>query len=126
MHGGATDATALWDDDLTALTVQPQPEDRRGYSLFAQAPQRASLLHRRSRRYPRSVACWLATTASTSGAGTAAGHTCIVAARSDVCIPETNAKFYRLELTGAALTPATVMSQAPSQPAREYVLTKPC
>ena len=38
--------------------------------------------------------------------------------------PETRARFYRLELSGAALTPATVISQAPSPPAREYVLTE--
>lgn len=36
--------------------------------------------------------------------------------------PETSAKFYRIELTGAPLTPAIVMSQAPSAPAKEYTL----
>src|SRR6185503_15040946 len=35
---------------------------------------------------------------------------------------ETTAKFYRIELTGAPLSPAAVMSQAPSAPAREYIL----
>jgi hypothetical protein len=35
---------------------------------------------------------------------------------------ETTAKFYRIELTGAPLSPATVMSQAPSAPAKEYTL----
>src|SRR5213075_1257226 len=35
---------------------------------------------------------------------------------------ETTAKFYRVELTGAPLSPAAVMSQAPSAPAREYTL----
>lgn len=37
-------------------------------------------------------------------------------------LPETTAKFYRIEMTGAPLRPAEVMSQAQSQPAREYVL----
>jgi hypothetical protein len=36
--------------------------------------------------------------------------------------PETTARFYRIELTGAPLGPAATMSQAPSKPAREYVL----
>jgi hypothetical protein len=35
---------------------------------------------------------------------------------------ETTAKFYRIELTAAPLTPAIVMSQAPSAPAKEYAL----
>jgi hypothetical protein len=35
---------------------------------------------------------------------------------------ETTAKFYRIELTAAPLTPAIVMSQAPSAPAKEYTL----
>ena len=35
---------------------------------------------------------------------------------------ETTAKFYRIELSGAPLSPAAVMSQAPSPPAREYAL----
>ncbi len=35
---------------------------------------------------------------------------------------ETTAKFYRIELTGAALRPAETMSQEPSKPAGEYVL----
>jgi hypothetical protein len=38
--------------------------------------------------------------------------------------PETTAKFYRIELTGAPLGPAETMSQAPAKPAREYVLTE--
>src|SRR6185503_11559284 len=35
---------------------------------------------------------------------------------------ESTAMFYRIELLGAALTPAMVMNQAPSPPAREYTL----
>jgi hypothetical protein len=38
--------------------------------------------------------------------------------------PETAARFYRVELTGAFLAPAAVMSGAPAQPAREYVLSE--
>ncbi len=37
---------------------------------------------------------------------------------------ETTAKFYRIELAGAPLGPAATMSQAPSKPAGEYVLTE--
>jgi hypothetical protein len=37
-------------------------------------------------------------------------------------LPDTTAKFYRVEMTGAALRPAEVMSQAQPQPAREYTL----
>jgi hypothetical protein len=36
----------------------------------------------------------------------------------------TRAKFYRIELTGAPLGPAATMSQAPSAPARDYVLSE--
>jgi len=38
--------------------------------------------------------------------------------------PEVTARFFRVELSGAPLSPAAVMSQAPSQPAREYILTE--
>jgi hypothetical protein len=38
--------------------------------------------------------------------------------------PEVRARFYRVELSGAPLTPATVMSEPPSEPAREYVLSE--
>ena len=38
--------------------------------------------------------------------------------------PEMSARFYRVELSGAPLTPATVMSETPPQPAREYVLSE--
>lgn len=39
-------------------------------------------------------------------------------------LPETNARVYRIELTGAPLRPAEVMSQAQPQPSREYVLAE--
>jgi len=35
---------------------------------------------------------------------------------------ETTAKFYRIELTGAPLSPAAVLNQSPSVPAKEYTL----
>jgi hypothetical protein len=38
--------------------------------------------------------------------------------------PETTARFYRIEMTGAPLRPAEVMSQAQTQPAREYTLAE--
>lgn len=38
--------------------------------------------------------------------------------------PETTARFYRIEMTGAPLGPAQTMSQAPAEPAKEYVLSE--
>lgn len=38
--------------------------------------------------------------------------------------PATTARFFRIELTGAPLGPAQTMSQAPSAPAAEYVLSE--
>jgi hypothetical protein len=38
--------------------------------------------------------------------------------------PEANARFYRVELTGAPISPAAVMAQTGSQPAAQYVLTE--
>jgi hypothetical protein len=38
--------------------------------------------------------------------------------------PETNARLYRLELTGAPLTPAAVMGRGTPSPAKEYVLAE--
>jgi hypothetical protein len=38
--------------------------------------------------------------------------------------PETTAKFYRIEMTGAPIGPAATMSQAPSEPAKQYVLSE--
>jgi hypothetical protein len=38
--------------------------------------------------------------------------------------PETTARFYRLELTGAALSPAAVISQTPLPPPKEYFITE--
>jgi len=38
--------------------------------------------------------------------------------------PETHARFYRLELSAAPLSPAAVMNGGPPQPAKEYTLTE--
>ncbi len=38
--------------------------------------------------------------------------------------PATTAKYYRIEMTGAPLGPAATMSQAPAQPAAQYVLSE--
>jgi hypothetical protein len=38
--------------------------------------------------------------------------------------PETSAKFYRIEITGAPLGPAETMNQAPARPVSEYVLAE--
>lgn len=39
-------------------------------------------------------------------------------------LPETTAKIYRIEMTGAPLGPGPTMSQQPSQPAQQYSLTE--
>ncbi len=38
--------------------------------------------------------------------------------------PETTAKYYRVEMSGAPLGPAATMSQAPAEPAKQYVLSE--
>lgn len=39
-------------------------------------------------------------------------------------IPETHAKYFRIEMTGAPLNPDATMNQPPSKPAKEYILAE--
>jgi hypothetical protein len=127
-NAGGVDATALWDDDLnTALTV-PSPTDgnpawiqfefpsafkARAFSIAARGGIPVGRLLVSDDGINFRALVLLPGTQGYRG-GTV----------RTFAFPETSAKFYRLELTGAALTPATVMSQAPSQPAKEYVITE--
>jgi hypothetical protein len=124
---GAIDATPLWDDDLnTAVTVPTPPAGpawiqfqfagtfkARAFSIAARGgvPVGRLLVSDDGANFRALVQ--LPGTQGYRG-GTVRTFT----------FPETTAKFFRLELTGAALTPAAVISQAPSTPAREYVITE--
>ena len=127
-QAGAVDATALWDDDLnTALTVPaptgggpawiqfefPSAFKSRAFSIAARGGIPVGRLLASDDALNFRALVLLPGTQGYRG-GTV----------RTFAFPETSAKFYRLELTGAALTPATVISQVPSQPAREYVLTE--
>lgn len=123
---GAIDATALLDDDLNSMvTIRPAKENEPAWVQFEfEKP-------------------FLARSITISGRnGIPVGR--VLAGddgkdfRTLVTLPgaqlyrqgqvrtfafcETTAKFYRIELTGAALRPAETMSQEPSKPASEYVL----
>jgi hypothetical protein len=127
-NAGVVDAQALWDDDLnTALTI-PGPSDgspawiqfefpsafkARAFSIAARGGIPVGRLLASDDGVNFRALVLLPGTQGYRG-GTV----------RTFAFPETSARFYRLELTGAALTPATVISQAPSQPAREYVLTE--
>ncbi len=127
-HAGAIDAAALLDDDLnTALTI-PAPSD--GGPAWVQF------------EFARAFKARAITIGGRGGipVGRVLASDDGVNFRTLVMLPgaqlyrqgqvrtfafsETTAKFYRLELTGAPLNPAATMSQAPPQPAREYVLTE--
>jgi hypothetical protein len=125
-NAGPVDGTALLDDDLnTALAVRPTDGVAWVQLAFAQ-PFRArslSLAARGGIPTGRVIA-------SDDG----------VTFRTLVTLPgtqqyrggqvrtfafeETSARVYRVEMTGAALSPAAVMSQVPMRPAAEYTLTE--
>src|SRR5215831_14263402 len=125
---GAVDATPLWDDDLnTALTVTAPANGGPAWIQFEFAhafPARAfSLAARGGIPVGRLLASddginfrALVLLPGTQGYRGGTVRT--------FAFPATGARFYRLELTGAALSPAAVISQVPSPPAREYVLTE--
>jgi len=126
-HAGAADGTALFDDDLnTALTVVPPSAAPAWIQLTFAEPYRARAVSIASRgsipfgrvlasddgaRFRELVSLPGAQQYRPSGVRT-------------YDFPETTARVYRLELTGAPPTPAAVMSQAPSQPAKEYAITE--
>jgi hypothetical protein len=124
---GEIDATPLWDDDLnTALTIPapasgpawiqfefPQPFKAQAFSLAARGGIPVGQLLASDDGINFHAVVLLPGTQGYRG-GTV----------RTFAFPETTARFFRLELTGAALTPAAVISQAPSPPAREYLITE--
>jgi (4-O-methyl)-D-glucuronate---lignin esterase len=127
--GTSVDGTALWDDDLnTAITVPAgtgiisagviefefaNPFKARAFTIAARGGVPVGQLEvSEDGQYFRPLVL-LPGTQNYRG-GTV----------RTFAFPETNARFYRLLLAGTALTPATVMSQAPSLPAKEYVITE--
>ena len=127
-NAGATDAAALLDDDLnTALTI-PAPQG--GGSAWVQFEFARAFKARAISIAGRGGIPFGRVSASDDGTNF---RTLVMLPGTQgyrggsvrtFAFPETTAKFYRLELTGAPLTPATVISQAPPQPAPEYVLTE--
>jgi hypothetical protein len=127
-HAGAVDGTALLDDDLnTALVVRPPADGAPAWIQLAFAePVRVravSLASRGSIPFGRVLASDDGTRFRTLVPLPGAQQYRPSGVRT-YAVPETSARFYRLELTGAPPTPAGVMSQAPPQPAREFAITE--
>ncbi|HEX3231603.1 MAG TPA: glycosyl hydrolase, partial [Pyrinomonadaceae bacterium] len=125
-NAGAVDGAPLWDDDLnSALTIAPPANGGPAWVQYEFAqPFRAraiSIAGRGGIPVGRILASDngvdFRTLVTMPGAQLYRGGL----ART-FAFPETSAKFYRIELTGAPLTPAIVMSQAPSAPAKQYTL----
>jgi len=128
-NAGAVDGAALLDDDLnTSLTVRPPPGGGPAWIQLTFAEPitvRALSLASRGSGVPfgRVLAgdevASLRTVLTLPGA-----QQYRPSSVRTYDVPETRARIVRLELTGAPSSPAGVMSQAPPQPAREYVLTE--
>jgi len=125
-HAGAIDAAPLWDDDLNSvLTITPPTDGSPAWVQYQFAqPFKAraiSIAGRGGIPVGRILASDngvdFRTLVTMPGPQLYRGGL----ART-FAFAETTAKFYRIELTGAPLSPAAVMSQAPSAPAREYIL----
>jgi len=123
---GAIDATPLWDDDLnTALTIAAAPDGGPAWVQYEFAqPFKAraiSIAGRGGIPVGRILASDngvdFRTLVTMPGPQLYRGGV----ART-FAFAETTAKFYRIELTGAPLSPAMVMNQSLSSPAREYTL----
>jgi len=125
---GALDAAALLDDDLNSAVTISTPQD--GSPAWAQF------------EFAQPFTARAITIAGRSGIPVGrllAGDDC-KNFRTLVTLPgtqlyrqgrvrtfafnQTTAKIYRIEMTGAPLGPAETISQAPPQPAREYVLSE--
>ncbi len=130
-NAGTVDGSALLDDDLnTALTVQPPAGGAPAWiDLTFAEPITVRALSIASRGSGVPFGRVLASE-STGGAGF---HTILTLPGAQQYrpssvrtydVPETRARVLRLELTGAPSSPAEVMSQAPSRPAREYAITE--
>jgi hypothetical protein len=128
VNGNIIDAAALLDDDLNSAVTVPVPDSGASAKLLFEFGKpfmaRAITIAGRSGIPVGSV--------SASDDGTSF-RTLVTLPGAQLyrqgrvrtfAFPETTAKFYRIELTGAPLGPAETMSQAPAKPAREYVLTE--
>ena len=127
---GAVDATALWDDDLnTSLTIVTH-NDGKGdsgpawvqYEFATPFKARAISIAARGgipvgRVLASNNGVDFRTLVTMPGPQLYRGGV----ART-FAFAETTARFYRIELTGAPLSPAAVMNQSPPSPAREYTL----
>ncbi|HKP15655.1 MAG TPA: glycosyl hydrolase [Gemmatimonadaceae bacterium] len=128
-HAGPADGAALLDDDLnSALTVRPPADGAPAWIQLAFAEPitiRALSLASRGSGVPfgrvlaGDDAARLRTILTLPGA-----QQYRPSSVRTYDVPETRARVIRLELTSAAPSPAAVMSQAPTQPAREYVITE--
>ncbi|PYP79169.1 MAG: glycoside hydrolase [Gemmatimonadetes bacterium] len=128
-NAGAADGAALLDDDLnTALTVRPPADGSPAWIQLAFAEPitvRALSLASRGSGVPfgrvlaGDDASHLRTIVTLPGA-----QQYRPSSVRTYSVPETRARIIRLELTSAPPSPAAVMSQAPTQPAREYVITE--
>ena len=127
-NAGPIDATALLDDDLNTSVAIAAPEGGGAAWLQYEFPQpyaaRAITIGGRGGiPFGRVVAgddgVNFRTLVTLPGAQIYRGGVVRTFA-----FPQTTARFFRIELTGAPFTPATVMSQVPSQPAPQYVLTE--
>jgi hypothetical protein len=128
IDAGAIDGAALMDDDLNSTVTIPAPEGGGPAWVqfeFAQPFQaRAITIAGRGgipagRVLAGADGVNFKTLAVLPGAQLYRGGTVRTFA-----FPETAARFYRVELTGAFLAPAAVMSGASAQPAKEYVLAE--
>ena len=125
-NAGAIDATPLWDDDLNSAVTLTPPKGGGPAWLQYEFPQplkaRAiSIAGRGGIPVGRVLA-------SDNGADF---RTLVIMPGPQLYrggwvrtfeFAETTAKFYRIELTGAPLSPAAVMNQSPSAPASTYIL----
>src|SRR5829696_6622947 len=128
-HAGPVNGSALLDDDLgTALTVQPPAGGGPAWIQLAFAqpiPVRALSFASRGNGIPFGRVL-----ASDDGTRFRALVTLPGAQQyrpfgvRTYAVRETRARVFRLELTGAPPSPAEVMAQAASRPAREYVITE--
>jgi len=125
-NSGAIDATPLLDDDLNSTVTIVAPTDGKPAWVqyeFAQpfTARAISLAGRPGIPVGRILASDngvdFRTLVTLPGAQLYRGGL----ART-FAFPETRSKWYRIELTGAPLSPAAVMNQAPSAPAKDYTL----
>jgi alpha-L-rhamnosidase len=125
-NSGSIDATPLWDDDLnTALTINAPPDGRPAWLQYEFAQpflaRAISIAGRGGIPVGRILAsdngADFRTLVTLPGPQLYRGG-----AVRTFAFAETTAKFYRIELTGAPLSPAAVMNQTPSAPAKTYTL----